>query len=124
MIKFIDIDPPFYDVDFGKGKGTDNSIASAIAMMNNLEMDPAKCKLACLGLSKGSIVFISLQNYQMIFTRMSYHRDRILAVSGIRDSKSLQKSNLLISLCIEGYTKIVTFKSGKPECLRTLNCHK
>ena len=43
----------------------------------------------------------------IIYTRISYHRERILALDTITDDNN----KYLISLCVEGYIKIVSFSN-------------
>lgn len=72
-----------------------------------------------MGLSKGSIVFVSLKNLTIIYTRISFHRDKILALDGLKYNKGDQKCSLLISLCVEGHLKLITFKDGNAECIKS-----
>jgi hypothetical protein len=86
-------------------------------------LDPRESKLFAVGLSKGSVIFVSMKNMSMIYTRISYHRERILGLDGLRQ-RSETRASVLLSLCVEGYVKLVVFGQGSAECIHTYNCNK
>jgi hypothetical protein len=67
-------------------------------------------------MSKGSVIFVSLKNLTIIYARLSYHREKILVVEALKRNKNDLKCSYILSLCVEGFVKLIFFKDGKPEC--------
>ena len=79
-MSFINIQPPLYDVDFGRQKeGSNGPGQKTLAYLSGQELGGKK-KLFTLGLSKGSVVFVGMNNLNTLHTKMSFHRDRIVSV--------------------------------------------
>lgn len=77
-----------------------------------------------IGLSKGSVVFVSLRNMACLYTRISFHRERIIALDALKSHKEDARCSTLVSLCTEGYVKLVVFIAGVAECIKSFNCNQ
>lgn len=60
----------------------------------------------------------------IIYTRISYHREKIISLEGLKQNKSDIKCSILLSMCVEGHVKLVIFKYDQSECVRTLDCNR
>ena len=66
-----------------------------------------KLKLLAVGCNRGSIVFLPIDNMDHIYTRITYHREEIVAMETVYQ-KDIRNS-YLVSICSEKYMKFVKF---------------
>jgi hypothetical protein len=73
-------------------------------------------KLITIGCNKGTIVFIRIEEFENIYTRVTYHREAIVCLEGFK-SNGYQ---YLVSFCVEKYIRIVRFDNEKATCILSL----
>ena len=71
----------------------------------------AELKLITFGCSKGSVVFLSCDNFERIYARVTYHREAICNLESIFIPE--EHVSYVFSMCVENYLKVVKFDSEK-----------
>jgi hypothetical protein len=74
-------------------------------------------RLITIGCNKGTIIFLRTELIDQIYTRVTFHREAIIAM----DSFRVNNYSYLISYCMEYSLKIIKFDHEKAMCLHSIS---
>jgi hypothetical protein len=80
-------------------------------------------RLIFFGTSRGSVIVCSLLNLNIIYTRITIHREAITEMQAIF-SKTDEKERYLISVCLEKILKVTRLSEGKVGVLKKINLNE
>ena len=113
-MRFLQIVPPKIDTEIME-KTTDHSYPESFEARTELY---SSLKLLAVGGTRGSIMFLSIEDMGNLYARVSYHREKIINLQEVANRETRQE--WLVSICEEKYLKILTFSRGKANCTRTV----
>ncbi|EAS06246.2 WD domain, G-beta repeat protein (macronuclear) [Tetrahymena thermophila SB210] len=114
-IKFLKAFPPQIDVEINdiRIREHEEKVESSFENLTELFL---KNQLMTLGCSKGSIVFLNINDMKKVYARFSFHREQILQIDSVYSSS--HQDFLLVSLCEEYRIKVVKFHQNKIQCIQ------
>ena len=111
LIEFLPIVPPKFDSEINENihekKPKDER--------NELEIY-LDLRLLAVGCNKGTVVFFRIDNFEFIYTRVTYHREQIIQMQAFNSCGN----PYLVTICEERFLKLVKFDEEKANCILSL----